>query len=105
MGISLQICIVYAIIVQWVDTNLAMGMNDLAFGQNDANMDDLALVIGKESEVSRPCFCHQLDQITKLGLLISITWQVLTKESIDDLDESRTIDTEGRSTTPEVGST
>ena len=69
MRMSFRINIVYAQMIQSIQANLSTCMNDVIIFQDDANMDDVALLIVKKSQVTRFTFFNKTERFALSALL------------------------------------
>ena len=81
MDVLLLLVAVDPMMIQEIDTYTGVAMKDVPVIQDYSHMDNLALFVVKKSQVALPDFCHEVDGVTQLNLLLTVSGDVFSHYS------------------------
>ena len=75
VGITVEVAVKNSKVIQFIHPHLPAGVDDMAFGQDNPDVGDVALSIVKKREIARLAFFHKINRPALCDLLIGITKQ------------------------------
>ena len=81
MGVLLLLVAVDPMMIQEINIYTGVGMKNISIIQNHSHMDNLAFFVVKKRQVALPDFCHEVDGVTQLNLLLTVSGDVFSHYS------------------------
>lgn len=102
MGVFAEVGAENAVGVQSVDLHVAGGVQNLVVAANNAHVDDVALLVLEESEVSNTGFVHKINGIAVFHLIGCIAGQAYADAVVHILHKSGAVDSRRSASAPQI---
>jgi len=83
MGVFLLFVAVDPVMIQEVYTNTGISMKDIPLTQDYSNMDNLALFVIKECQITLSDFSHEINGTAQFYLLLTVTGYLFSHHSVE----------------------